>query len=92
MAAVEGNHEKSTTASLHSLIIIKICDCGGQVSWLMPAIQATREAEIGKIMVQGQPRQKVSGPISTNKPGMVLPTNVPVILAKGKTLGRRITV
>jgi hypothetical protein len=31
----------------------------GQVQWLIPIILATQEAEIGRIVVQGQPRQKV---------------------------------
>jgi hypothetical protein len=31
-----------------------------QVQWLTPLIPATREAEIGRIMVPGQPEKKVS--------------------------------
>jgi hypothetical protein len=33
---------------------------GSQVQLLKPAIPATREVEIGMILVLGQPRQKVS--------------------------------
>jgi hypothetical protein len=32
----------------------------GQAQWLMHVISATREVEIWRILVQGQPRQKAS--------------------------------
>jgi hypothetical protein len=44
-----------------------------RVWWLMPIIPAIWEGEIRRIMVQGQPGQKVSEtPISTNKLAMVV--------------------
>jgi hypothetical protein len=44
-----------------------------QVQWLIPVIPTTQEAEIGRITVQGQPRQKVSEtPIPIKKSGVVL--------------------
>jgi hypothetical protein len=44
----------------------------GQAQWLIPVIPATREAEIRRITVQGQPRQKVSNIVmSTNNLGTV---------------------
>jgi hypothetical protein len=45
-----------------------------------PVIQATQEAEIGKFVVQGQPRQKVSKTLSQqNKLGMMVHTYNPAM-------------
>jgi hypothetical protein len=33
--------------------------------WLTPVIPATEETEIGRIVVEGKPKQKVGDPIST---------------------------
>jgi hypothetical protein len=40
----------------------------------MPIIPATQKAEIGRIMVHGQPMYKVSETISANKSGMIAHT------------------
>jgi hypothetical protein len=49
-----------------------------RVQWLTSVISPTQEAEIQRIRVQGQPRQKVSetppNPISTNMLGVVVHT------------------
>jgi hypothetical protein len=41
------------------------------VQWFMPIIPATQETEIERILVQGQPRQKVLKTLSINKVGVV---------------------
>jgi hypothetical protein len=43
------------------------------VLWLKPIISPTRKAEMGRIMVQDQPEQKVSEtPSQQNKQGVVV--------------------
>jgi hypothetical protein len=55
----------------------------------MPITPATRKAETGRIMVQGQLRGKFSKtPISINKPNEVAPVCDPSF---SKGIGRRIT-
>jgi hypothetical protein len=56
-----------------------------QVWWYTLVILATWEAKKRRIMVQGQPRQKVREHISTNKLGMV---GMPVILAVQEAYSR----
>jgi hypothetical protein len=52
----------------------------GWVWWLMPFILATRKAEIRRITIQGQPRQKVSKTLISNNKSWVW-WQVPVIPA-----------
>jgi hypothetical protein len=42
------------------------------VWWCTPIIPFTEEVEIGRMRVQGQPRQKLADPISTSKAVLVL--------------------
>jgi hypothetical protein len=60
----------------------------GLVQWLMAVIPPTQEAEIRRIMVQGQLMQKFSKPsISTNKLDMLVHTCNPIYIGD---IGRRI--
>jgi hypothetical protein len=56
----------------------------------MLVIPGVWEAEMGRIMVQGQSGQEVRDPIWTNKPGME--GNTPVVPVMWKILGRKIIV
>jgi hypothetical protein len=74
----------STQSSLSKVLM-------GQPQWLMPAIPAVRETEIGRILFKARPSEKkvVRFPSKTNKPGMAVGVWNPSYVG---SIGKRITV